>query len=321
MRTKVIWAVAIFLIGITQVGWTQLQVRQKRSNQLTTSAVALIKEKQYEQAKLQLDQAIRLNPHNVLAHELLALVNYQQQNYILARKHANIALGYNQQSPRALYVLGLINYQQGNQQEAAIQLETSVRMLRDPEERQRARAILQKLRANVKERVDNLQTKAIFPADNEELEYQPYVAVFPFEDANARTEHTKLGQTITEMIVTALIQENKFTVMERVQLEKILQEQSLQQSGVIDAESAVEVGKLSGLEAVILGSISQLRNTIEVDGRLIAVETGRAMAAANASVNNADDLREAARRIASQLSSRASLLVPAADSAGVGKPN
>lgn len=321
MRLKALLGVAILLLGLSPASWSQLQVRQKRSNQLTHSAVQLMKAQKLEQAQWQLDQALRLNPKNVLAHELMALINYQQQNYSLARKHANIALGYNAQSPRALSVLGLINYQQGNQQEAKKQLETSARALRDPEERQRVRAILQQLRANATEKMDVLPTQAGLPADAEEVDYMPYIAVFSFDDANARSDQTKLGQSITEMMVTALIQENRFTVMERVQLEKILQEQSLQQSGALNVESAVEVGKLSGLEAVVIGSISQLRSTIEVDGRLIAVETGRAVAAASASVSNPDDLREAANQIARQLSARAHLLAPEADSAAGRKSN
>lgn len=310
---------AIFIIMlIPEPGWSQLPVRIKRSNDMTQSAVAAIKEKQFEQAKDQLTRAIRLNPKNVLAHELAALIFYKENDFANAKKHAKIAYDMNKNSPRALYVLGALNYQQGDENLARTQLEQSVKSLKDPEERQRAGKLLEKIRANTKDRVSTIKSK-IEPepkpaeAISDDMAYKPYIAAFPFNDANARTEQTKLGQTLTEMLITALIQDDKFSVMERVQLEKILTEQSLGQTGTIDAETAVEVGKLSGLEAVVIGSISQLKNAIEADARLIEVETGKALAAASGKVNSIDDIRDLANMLSKQLSLKVYLIAPEAD--------
>ena len=310
---------AIFIIMlIPEPGWSQLPVRIKRSNDMTQSAVAAIKEKQFEQAKDQLTRAIRLNPKNVLAHELAALIFYKENDFANAKKHAKIAYDMNKNSPRALYVLGALNYQQGDENLARTQLEQSVKSLKDPEERQRAGKLLEKIRANTKDRVSTIKSK-IEPepkpaeAISDDMAYKPYIAAFPFNDANARTEQTKLGQTLTEMLITALIQDDKFSVMERVQLEKILTEQSLGQTGTIDAETAVEVGKLSGLEAVVIGSISQLKTAIEADARLIEVETGKALAAASGKVNSIDDIRDLANTLSKQLSLKVYLIAPEAD--------
>ena len=310
---------AIFIIMlIPEPGWSQLPVRIKRSNDMTQSAVAAIKEKQFEQAKDQLTRAIRLNPKNVLAHELAALIFYKENDFANAKKHAKIAYDMNKNSPRALYVLGALNYQQGDENLARTQLEQSVKSLKDPEERQRAGKLLEKIRANTKDRVSTIKSK-IEPepkpaeAISDDMAYKPYIAAFPFNDANARTEQTRLGQTLTEMLITALIQDDKFSVMERVQLEKILTEQSLGQTGTIDAETAVEVGKLSGLEAVVIGSISQLKTAIEADARLIEVETGKALAAASGKVNSIDDIRDLANTLSKQLSLKVYLIAPEAD--------
>ncbi len=305
---------------ITDTSWSQVSVRIKRSNELTRSAFQLFQSQKIDRAKEHVNQAIRLNPKNVLAQELLALIFYQQNNFQQAKKHAKIATELNKKSPRALFVLGVINFQQGNHDLARSQLKLAVNSLKEPEYRQQAKNILVKLRENVKKK-QPARVRTNLPSKNEaaraaisEIDYKPYIAVFPFEDAKAWSEVTKLGQTLTEMLITALIQGDRFNVMERVQLEKILQEQSLTQTGVIDAETAIEVGKLSGLEGVIVGSISQLKNSIEADARLIEVETGRALAAASSNINNVDDIRGLANNLARQLSTKAFLIAPETDS-------
>lgn len=327
MKTKiyVILAAIIFTIGsaIPEASWSQIGVRVKRSNELTRSAAQLFQQQKVDEAKDQLNQAIRLNPKNVLAHELLALVYYQEHNLQEAKNHANLAIKLNKRSPRALYVLGMINFQQGNHDQARTQLKTAINSLKEPEYRERAKNMLDRLRTNTREKRPEAVKSNLPPKEGmaetpiPAMDYKPFIAVFPFEDANARTEFTKLGQTLTEMLITALIQGDQFNVMERVQLEKILKEQSLTQSGVIDAETAIEVGKLSGLEGVVVGSVSQLKTAIEADARLIQVETGKALAAASSSVNRVDDIRGLANDLARQLSAKAYLIVPETDSTGV----
>jgi len=330
MKTRVylIFMVVIIVIfwTIPDNSWSQLPMRVKRSNELTRSAFQLFNAQKIDRAREQLNHALRLNPKNVLAHELLALIYYQEHNFTEAKKHAKMAHEFNKRSPRALYVLGMINFQQGDHNLARLQLQQAATSLDDPEYRQRAKNILQKISSNIKEKKPAHVESKLPPTDEltkthiQEDEYKPYVAVFPFEDANARTELTKLGQTLTEMLITALIQSNRFNVMERVQLEKILKEQSLSQTGVIDTETAIEVGKLSGLEGVVVGSISQLKSSIEADARLIEVETGRALAAASANVNNVDDIRGLANNLTRQLSAKAYLIVPEADTTEVKSP-
>lgn len=324
MRTKFIVSPIILIILalwlIPNKGWSQLPIRVKRSNELTRSAFQAFKEQKVDQAKEQLNQAIRLNPKNVVAHELLALLFYQEHNFQKAKKHAKIAIELNQNSSRALYVLGMMSFQQGDHDLARTQLRTAIASLKDAEYRQRAKNILEKLKANIPEKPPAIDRTDITLKDEpvtqqpvQEQEYKPFIAVFPFEDTNARTEQSKLGQTLTEMLITAFIQTDKFNVMERVQLEKLLKEQSLSQTGAIDTETAVEVGRLSGLEGVIVGSISQLKSAIEADARLIDVETGKALTAANANVNSVDSMRGLASSLAQQLSAKAYLIAPAPD--------
>jgi len=67
----------------------------------------------------------------------------------------------------------------------------------------------------------------------------------------------RLGDTATDIMITELVKTGKFIVVERDKLGKLLDEQKLGQTGVIDANTAAQVGKVLGLNAILTGSISQ----------------------------------------------------------------
>jgi TolB-like protein len=129
----------------------------------------------------------------------------------------------------------------------------------------------------------------------------PYIAVFTFEDTNEEEDREGLGKTISEMLTTALIQSNRFQVLERSQLDKILEEQALELTGAIDEETAVDVGKLLGIDAVVVGSTRFLKNQIEIDARIVDAENGKAHVAAGVSVADESKLRKAANELARKL--------------------
>jgi curli biogenesis system outer membrane secretion channel CsgG len=62
------------------------------------------------------------------------------------------------------------------------------------------------------------------------------------------------GRNISDMLVSRLVTNQYYTVIERQELSKVLQEQALSLSGVIDEAQAAEVGKLLGAEGLIMGS-------------------------------------------------------------------
>lgn len=82
------------------------------------------------------------------------------------------------------------------------------------------------------------------------------VAVSRFED-RAGTGYNHLGQGVADMLVTALVKTNKFSVLERQELDKVLEEQKLGESGLVTAETAPKIGKLLGVELLVVGSVSE----------------------------------------------------------------
>ncbi|HEX2948961.1 MAG TPA: FlgO family outer membrane protein [Armatimonadota bacterium] len=91
-----------------------------------------------------------------------------------------------------------------------------------------------------------------------------------------------LPSAFQEMLMTAFIKAKLFSVVERTQLNKALVELKIQSSGLTDAVTQKQIGKLTGAEYILVGSLSQdQQHTITVNMRLVSIETGISIAAAD----------------------------------------
>ncbi len=99
---------------------------------------------------------------------------------------------------------------------------------------------------------------------------RPTVAVFDFEEISCREG---LGKGVAELVLTHLAQSGKFKVVERAQLLKVLKEQKMAVGGLIDEQTAVEMGKLLGAKYVVLGSVFKSGMIYTLNARFINVET------------------------------------------------
>ncbi|MBU2567515.1 MAG: CsgG/HfaB family protein [Elusimicrobia bacterium] len=82
------------------------------------------------------------------------------------------------------------------------------------------------------------------------------IGVVDFENKTAYGAQ-RLGTSASDILITELVKSEKFIVVERDKLNKIMEEQKLGQSGIVDSVTAVQVGKILGLNAMVTGSISQ----------------------------------------------------------------
>ena len=120
------------------------------------------------------------------------------------------------------------------------------------------------------------------------------VAVLEFT-GNSKLEG-KVDLRLSDMLITSLVKSGKFELIERTQIEKILNEQKLGMSGIIDESTAAEVGKLLGAEYVIFGVLtSTTKQNIDkfayilvvvetsIDVRVVDAVTGKIIVAEQAS--------------------------------------
>jgi TolB-like protein len=107
------------------------------------------------------------------------------------------------------------------------------------------------------------------------------IAVLDFQLQGENFDNKDMGTIVAEWFITAMVREGRFDVVERRMLEKILGEQKLAMSGVVDANSATQIGKLLGVKVIISGSVMKLKEVTEINARIIDVESASIIAAEN----------------------------------------
>jgi hypothetical protein len=101
---------------------------------------------------------------------------------------------------------------------------------------------------------------------------KPMVVVLDFETIGIEEGH--YGRALSEILSTELASTNQFTIVERAQLGKILEEYKLQLSGLVDKQTAIEIGKLIGAQISVIGSITKFGDTYNVFVRFVNCQTG-----------------------------------------------
>lgn len=106
------------------------------------------------------------------------------------------------------------------------------------------------------------------------------IAIRKFNTIPEQPDQTMgLGETVSEVFTTAFVQSKAFNIIEREQLDKVLNELIVDQSGVIDATTAKEIGNITGVELIVTGSVSQVGNDERIDARVIDISTGQVILA------------------------------------------
>ena len=103
------------------------------------------------------------------------------------------------------------------------------------------------------------------------------------------------AETSSGLIVfveNAFVNVGKTTVVDRANIEKVIEEQKMQLSGLIDESTAVEIGKLSGAEIIVTGSISKVGNIYYLNIKLTDVESAQIIGSSIAEAETASEFLE-----------------------------
>lgn len=112
---------------------------------------------------------------------------------------------------------------------------------------------------------------------------QPKIAIMPFIYLDGRKSDG--GPIVSERLTTRIVKLKKFQVIERQLLEKVLNEQNLGTTGIIDVESTKKIGKILGVGAIITGTLLDVENQmVEINARLINTETAEVIATSSVEI-------------------------------------
>jgi hypothetical protein len=101
------------------------------------------------------------------------------------------------------------------------------------------------------------------------------VAVMPFAYKGAPSD--TYGGAF-EAMVDALVNQGRFKVVSRDQLENILRELKLSASALVDQSNALKAGKLAAAEAIMVATVNESGKAVEIYAQIINTETSTVLA-------------------------------------------
>lgn len=108
---------------------------------------------------------------------------------------------------------------------------------------------------------------------------RPTVAVLPFVNSaigQANAELQPLSKGIADLLITSMAQNPAIRVVERENLQRLLDEQNLARDGRVDDATAARIGKLLGAKHMVTGSfVTDRSGTMVITIKSIDTETGR----------------------------------------------
>jgi len=132
------------------------------------------------------------------------------------------------------------------------------------------------------------------------------ISVLYFENIKADPEYAWLHKGLADMLITDLTGTEGVIVIERESLEKILNEQALALSGLMEDKPAIRVGQLLQAEILIYGTYIINDNQIRIDVRLAEVASGKIIHTCLVQ-GDPDDLFELEEELVGQIKSRLKL--------------
>jgi TolB-like protein len=136
----------------------------------------------------------------------------------------------------------------------------------------RNQSILSERRASSKEldrQIDTLTEQII-----NSLTAQKINKIAVIEFSNLEGKVSDLGRYLAEELTTRLFRTGRFQIVERRLMNKMIEEQKLSISGLIDENTASRVGRVLGVDALATGTIADLNTSVKINARMIATETG-----------------------------------------------
>ncbi|MBI4350643.1 MAG: hypothetical protein HY550_04325 [Elusimicrobia bacterium] len=104
------------------------------------------------------------------------------------------------------------------------------------------------------------------------------VAVLPFSSADGQAAGD--GSVVSERLLTALVRLNRLQTVERSLLRQLLEEHQLGRTGLLEPSALRRLGSMASADGIVTGTYALADGEILVQARLVAIDTGLILAAA-----------------------------------------
>jgi hypothetical protein len=127
------------------------------------------------------------------------------------------------------------------------------------------------------------------------------VALLGFEERGAGAKD--LGPKVADLLFAKLAAKPEVFLVDRADLKKVLDEQSLSASGAVKADEAVKVGQLTGAKLLVTGSVLQVDKKLYLIVKVIGAETGK-VAGVSVEGPQTEELGELTGKLADQIAAK-----------------
>lgn len=124
------------------------------------------------------------------------------------------------------------------------------------------------------------------------------IAVAQFEPQSVSSGDAAV---ISDLFRSEMIRQGSFQVVEKTNMEKVLQEQAFQQTGCTSQECAVKLGKILNVKYLVVGSFGKLLDRYVLSIRVVEIETARGVYSDNEQGKDVPEVQQGIVRLATRL--------------------
>jgi curli biogenesis system outer membrane secretion channel CsgG len=146
--------------------------------------------------------------------------------------------------------------------------------------------VIQAQQSRLRQSVTRLSTQIARKMD---ANHHTRIVVLDFNDLDGNT--SVFGKYLAETLITDLFDSGKFQVVERRLLIKVLEENKLKATGLIDPATVKKLGQMLGADAIVSGTTTDLASHVAVNARLVATDTAAVFGSASEEVEKDEDVR------------------------------
>ena len=105
------------------------------------------------------------------------------------------------------------------------------------------------------------------------------IAIMDFGNTSGDKKLTQWGKEYAELLTLKLSSDDRFRLVERKEINKILEEVELNRSGYVDTKNAIKIGRILGAQVMVLGILLEINSNLRVDIHLVKPESGKILKA------------------------------------------
>lgn len=143
-----------------------------------------------------------------------------------------------------------------------------------------------------------------FSALNVSAAARTRIAVVDLESQGQKAKSEELGKIAAQWLATAFVNQGRFDVIERQALQEIIEEQQLGTAGVIDVDTAAQLGRVLGATYIVTGAVLSHKQGIDLNVKIIDTESAAIKVADRLAATNVGALSRKISPFVAQLVSK-----------------